>query len=77
MTRCKVNGKKSSVLTDVMNGVDPSTIESLYKIDWMGSADERVLGELRGDNVLVEEQFSKAHGVGVGDSFQDPDAHRR
>jgi putative ABC transport system permease protein len=29
-----------------------------------------VLGELRGDNVLVEEQFSKAHHVGVGDSFR-------
>jgi putative ABC transport system permease protein len=70
LDQVKVNGKKSSVLTDVMNGVDPSTIESLYKIDWMGSADERVLGELRGDNVLVEQQFSKTHAVGVGDSFR-------
>jgi putative ABC transport system permease protein len=70
LDQVKVNGKKSSVLTDVMNGVDPSTIESLYKINWTGSADERVLGELRGDNVLVEQQFSKTHAVGVGDSFR-------
>jgi putative ABC transport system permease protein len=70
LDQVKVNGKKSSVITDVMNGVDPSTIASLYRIDWLGSADERVLGELRGHNVLVEQQFSKAHGVGAGDSFR-------
>jgi putative ABC transport system permease protein len=69
LDQMKVNGKKSSPLTDVMNGVDPSTIERLYEIDWV-SGGPKVLGELRGDNVLVEEQFSKAHRVGVGDSFR-------
>jgi putative ABC transport system permease protein len=29
-----------------------------------------VLDDQSGDNVLVEEQFSKTHGVGVGDSFR-------
>ena len=70
LDQVKVNGKKSSPITDVMNGVDPSTIENLYKIDWVSVGGSRVLGELRGDNVLVEEQFSKAHEVGVGDSFR-------
>jgi putative ABC transport system permease protein len=69
LDQVKVNGKKSSPITDVMNGVDPSTIENLYKIDWIAGG-ARTLDELRGRNVLVEEQFSKAHGVGVGDSFR-------
>jgi putative ABC transport system permease protein len=66
----EVNGKKSSLITDVMNGVDPSTIENLYAIDWVSRGGARVLSELRADNVLVEEQFSKAHRVDVGDSFR-------
>ena len=66
----EVNGKKSSPITDVMNGVDPSTIENLYEIDWVGSSGPGVLGELRGDNVLIEQQFSKAHRLGIGDSFR-------
>jgi putative ABC transport system permease protein len=70
LDQVKVNGKKSSPITDVMNGVDPSTIENLYEIDWVGSSGPRVLGELRGDNVLIEEQFSKAHNLGVGDSYR-------
>ena len=69
LDQVKVDGKKSSPITDVMNGVDPSTIEKLYEIDWV-SGGPSVLGELRGDNVLVEEQFSKSHHVGVGDSFR-------
>jgi putative ABC transport system permease protein len=70
LDQVKVNGKKSSVLTDVMNGVDTSTIAGLYDIDWVGPSDERVLADLRGTNVLIEEQFSKSHDVGVGDSFR-------
>ena len=69
LDQIQVNGKKSSAITDVLNGVDPSTIDDLYEIDWVGSGGARVLGELRGDNVLVEEQFSKAHDVGVGETF--------
>ena len=69
LDQVKVNGKKSSAITDVMNGVDPSTIENLYEIDWV-TGGPAVLDELRGNNVLVEEQFSKAHGLGVGDSYR-------
>ena len=69
LDQVKVDGKKSSPITDVMNGVDPSTLESLYEVDWV-NGDERVLNRLRGHDVLIEEQFSKAHDVGVGDSFR-------
>jgi len=68
LDQVKVDGTKSSPITDVMNGVDPSTLESLYEVDWV-NGDERVLNRLRGHDVLIEEQFSKAHDVGVGDSF--------
>jgi putative ABC transport system permease protein len=70
LDQVKVNGQKSSVITDVMNGVDPSTIENLYEIDWVGSSGPRVLEELRGNNALIEEQFSKAHNLDVGDSYR-------
>jgi putative ABC transport system permease protein len=70
LDQVSVNGKKSSVLTDVMNGVDPSTIERLYRIDWVGSSGPRVLGDLSGHNALIEEQFAKAHHLGVGHSYR-------
>ena len=70
LDQVQVNGKKSSPLTDVMDGVDPSTIEKLYEIDWVGSSGPETLAELRGDNVLIEEQFSKAHDLQVGDSYR-------
>jgi putative ABC transport system permease protein len=70
LDQVEVNGKKSSAITDVMNGVDPSTIENLYEIDWVGRSGPRALAELRGNNVLIEEQFSKAHNLGVGDSYR-------
>jgi putative ABC transport system permease protein len=70
LDQVKVNGKKSSPITDVMNGVDPSTIENLYRIDWVAPSGQRVLPELRGHNALIEEQFAKAHHLGVGDSYR-------
>src|SRR4029079_5936887 len=57
LDQISVNGRKSSVLTDVMNGVDPSTIANLYAIDWVGSSGPAALAELRGHNALIEEQF--------------------
>lgn len=65
----KVNGKHSSVVTDIINGVDPSTLERLYEVDWV-SGDESLLTELGGNTAFVEEQFAKAHGLGVGDSYR-------
>ncbi|HEY7453015.1 MAG TPA: ABC transporter permease [Thermoleophilaceae bacterium] len=69
LDQIQVNGKKSSIITDVMNGVDPISIGNLYEIDWLKGG-PRVLDDLSGTGALVEEQFSKTHGVGVGDSFR-------
>jgi putative ABC transport system permease protein len=65
----KVNNKGSNVLTDIMNGVAPANLARLYGVDWV-DGDDSVLDRLRGNSALVEEQFSKAHGVGVGDSYR-------
>jgi putative ABC transport system permease protein len=65
----EVNGKHSSVVTDIMNGVVPGSFSRLYGVDWV-DGDDSVLDRLGGNNVLVEEQFAKAHHVGVGDSYR-------
>src|SRR3954454_3128337 len=64
----KVIVKKSSVVTDIMNGVNSFQIAGVYDIDWV-HGDHSVLARLHGTNAIVEEQFSKAHNVGVGDSY--------
>ena len=65
----KVNGKStSSTITDIMNAVAPASLAELYRVDWV-EGDNTVLDSLRGDTALVEEQFSKAHGVDVGETF--------
>jgi putative ABC transport system permease protein len=65
----KVNGKGSNALTDIMNGVQPANLARLYGVDWV-EGNDAVLGRLRGDTALIEEQFSKAHHLGVGDSYR-------
>ena len=63
----KVNGKSTSnTITDIMNGVAPASLAELYRVDWV-DGDNTVLDGLRGAS--VEEQFSKAHGVDVGETF--------
>ena len=65
----KVNGKDSNLLTDTMNGVAPANFARLYAVEWV-DGDDSALDRLRGNTALVEEQFAKAHGVGVGDSYR-------
>jgi putative ABC transport system permease protein len=69
LDQVKVNGKDSSIVTDIINGVNPAQIGAVYGIDWV-EGDDTVLARLRGYNAIVEEQFSKAHGIGVGDSYE-------
>ena len=64
----KVNGEKSNVITDILNGVNSFQIAGVYEIDWV-DGDQSVLGRLHDNNAIIEEQFSKAHGVRVGDSY--------
>jgi putative ABC transport system permease protein len=65
----RVNGKdSSSLLTDIVNGVNSAQLGDVYAIDWI-EGDDSLLGRLHINNAIVEEQFSKAHGVGVGDTY--------
>ena len=65
----EVNGKRSNVIYDALGGVDPEGIRSGYAFDWIDGSDD-VLSRLYGDNAVIEEQFAKAHDVGVGDEFE-------
>ena len=65
----EVNGQRSNLLYDDLGGVEPSRLSAGYKFDWIHGSDA-TLSRLNGDNVVVEEQFAKAHHVGIGDSFK-------
>ena len=65
----EVNGQRSNLLYDDLGGVEPSRLSAGYKFDWIHGSDA-TLSRLRGDNVVIEEQFAKAHHVGIGDSFK-------
>jgi putative ABC transport system permease protein len=65
----KVDGKDSSSTTDIINGVNAFQIGEVYQIDWVRGNDS-VLTALHGNNALIEEQFGKAHDLGVGDSYR-------
>ena len=65
----EVNGKRSNIIYDALGGVDPEGIRSGYAFDWIDGSDD-VLSRLHGDNAVIEEQFAKAHDVGVGDEFE-------
>ncbi|MGA8217181.1 MAG: FtsX-like permease family protein [Solirubrobacterales bacterium] len=65
----EVNGQRSNLLYDDLGGIEPDRIRAGYKFDWIHGSDA-TLSRLRGDNVVIEEQFAKAHHVGIGDSFK-------
>ena len=52
-----------------MNGVAPASFARALPRRLGGGRRTRSSTASRGDTALVEEQFSKAHGVGVGDTF--------
>jgi putative ABC transport system permease protein len=68
LDQIKVNGEDSSLLTDIINGVNTFQIGGVYEIDWV-EGDDSVLSRLFESNAIIEEQFSKEHGLGVGDSY--------
>jgi putative ABC transport system permease protein len=65
----EVDGEPSSALTDIVIGADPRTLLDVYSFEWL-EGDDSLLAGLGDDEVLIEEQFAKAHGVGVGDSYE-------
>jgi putative ABC transport system permease protein len=65
----EVNGEKSNIVVDVLIGVEPAQLPDVYTFEWI-DGDDSLLDELGRDETLVEEQFAKAHDVGVGDTYR-------
>jgi putative ABC transport system permease protein len=69
LDQVEVNGKNVNAVTDALNGMDPGTLLSVYSFEWLEGSDDAV-ASLAGPNALIEEQFSKQHGIEVGDRFR-------
>ena len=65
----QVDGRPSNPVYDIALGVDPAVLARVYRFEWVEGSDA-VLGRLTGDAALVEEQFARARGVGMGDSYR-------
>ena len=65
----EVDGRPSNPIYDIALGVDPQTLADVYRFEWVEGSDA-LLGRLEGDAALVEEQFARARGVGVGDTYR-------
>jgi putative ABC transport system permease protein len=56
--------------TDEVNGIDPSTIQTVYKFQWQKGGSDALLEQLTGNGALVEEQFAKSHHLSPGSTFR-------
>lgn len=65
----EVNGEDSNATTDLLMGVDPEAIAATYDFDWV-DGDDSLPSQLVPGDVLIEEQFAKAHDLSVGDSYR-------
>ena len=65
----EVNGRESSATTDVLIGLDTARLLDVYAFNWV-DGDDRLLGQIGLDEVLIEEQFAKRHGLDIGDSYE-------
>ena len=70
MDRIQVNGKPVNQMTDTINGVEARILQEVYRPEWVGGGTDALIGRLRGDTALVEEQFAKTHGIAVGERFR-------
>ncbi len=64
----EVNGESSNAAYDILIGVDPGQLTEVYTFEWLEGDDALVAGLGPGE-ALIEEQFAKAHDVGVGDLY--------
>ena len=69
LDQVQVNGKEVDGAVDQLDGIDPVALPSVYEPDWLNGSNE-VLGRLRGDTAIIEEQFAERHGLTVGDRFE-------
>ena len=67
--RVQVNGEPSDAVVDIVNGVDPQHLRALWAFEWRKDGSDALLDRLTGSAALVEEQFAKAHGIGLGEDF--------
>jgi putative ABC transport system permease protein len=65
----EVNGEKSNIAYDDLLGIDPAQLGAVYSFDWV-EGDDSLLSELDRGEAFIEEQFAKAHGIAVGESYR-------
>jgi len=53
-----------------MFAVDPAAIAEVWRFHWLKGGSDRLLSALRGQSVVVEEQFAGAHRLSVGGTFR-------
>jgi putative ABC transport system permease protein len=75
-----VRNEQAKVLDDEVrvDGIDPATIASVYRYDWV-SGSNGTLAELGRDGAVIRKKWSDAHHVGVGDRIAvlNPAGERR
>jgi putative ABC transport system permease protein len=64
----EVNGEGSNIAYDVLIGADTDELDQVYTFEWI-EGDDALVGALGQGDVLIEEQFSLAHDLGVGDTY--------
>jgi putative ABC transport system permease protein len=52
-----------------VNGVDPSTVGSLYRFEWRDGSSERSLAALGTRGALIKRSFGNKHDLHLGDRF--------
>ena len=65
----QVNGKPSDAVMDMINGVQPRELRSVWAFEWRHGGSDALLDRLTGTSAIVEEQFAKTHGIEIGDDF--------
>ncbi|MET0957737.1 MAG: FtsX-like permease family protein [Solirubrobacterales bacterium] len=64
----EVDGEPSNIAYDVLIGTDTQELDRVYTFDWI-EGDDSLVEALGPGDVLIEEQFSLAHDLGVGDTY--------
>ena len=63
--------------TDLLYGVDPKTIGTVYRFDWQGDSTDQALTQLGANGALLEQQTADSHHLKVGDRFSVFTAQRK
>jgi len=65
----QVNGEPADAMVDMINGVEPAHLRSVWAFEWRENGSDQLLDRLTGTTALVEEQFAKTHGIDIGEDF--------